>query len=104
MNTRFLIGKQFKTANGVIFTILDVQSYPKSKVGERYKRILNFKPGLLVAISFRGTLIPNITLEGGVARLTSVEVDGNSINTTTAISAVVGVKEAMVAYSIKELK
>ncbi len=106
MNTRELIGKKFKTllGKGVTFTILSVEAYGKSKISDRYRAILDIKSGFLVAIQYRTALIPNFTLDGGVARITGVEVEGSIFTTAHAISTAIGIKEAMTAYSVKEVK
>lgn len=103
MNTRYLIGKQYKTATGIIFKIGNIESYPKTKVSDRYKAILAIKPGCLVAISFRGHLIPNMTLEEGVGRLTAVEIDGKPIKGASAISKAIGIDKPMIGYSMSEI-
>lgn len=104
MNTRKLIGKTYKTATGVTFTVLCVESYQKKDVSERYKPILGVKPGHLVAVNYRGTLIPNITLEGGVARIISVSVGELTFDRPRAISEAIGIKDGLTPYIIKEVK
>lgn len=96
-----LIGKSFTSFNGTSFKVISIESYPKAKVSARYEQILNFKAGFLVAVSFRGVLIPNITLEEGVARLTAIEVDGQIVKTAKSISDILGIKQGMTAYSVK---
>lgn len=104
MNTRHLIGKQYKLPNGITFTLTEVKSYPKAEVSSRYKDILAFKPGYLVAISYRRALIPNITLEAGVARIMAVDVNGTMYKRPHAISMALGIKDDMSSYPIKEVK
>ena len=94
-----IVGKCFRV-NGVVFQILELTAFPKEKVSDRYKAILAFKPWLLVALKYRATLIPNITLKDGVVRLTKVEVDGKVIGTPLAISRALGIKKDMIPYKL----
>ena len=59
-----LIGKKYVAQNGTSFTVTAIEPYPRDKVSEQYREILNLSPGMLVAVPYRGTLILNITLKG----------------------------------------
>lgn len=85
-----------------VFQVVQIKPYPKDKISERYKGILKFHPDVLVAISYRGTLIPNIILTGGVVRLLQVEVEGKIYDSPKAICEVLGVKEVMWPYELKK--
>ncbi len=104
MKAKEIIGNFYKTKDGVEFQVLDAEFYSQRTVSFRYKRILDFKPGLLVAVAYRGALIPNITMDGGVARLTKVEVNGETFDRPHAISTAIGVKDDMSSYFIKDIK
>lgn len=97
-------GKSYKTSNGVTFKILETEAYSKSKVSPQYKQILDYKSGLLVAISYRASLIPNVTTENGVSRLRKVEIDGRVIDRPNAISTALGITEGMKSYGMSEVK
>ena len=97
-----LTGKKFRTAD-TTFTVLEAETYPAPKVSGQYKGILAFKPGLLVAVGFRGTNIPNITGGNGVVRLTKIEVNGETFDRPSTISKVLGIEKPMTAYPLSEL-
>lgn len=103
MDTKNVINSSYELPNGVIFTVLSIKSFPAKDVSERYRNILAIKPGHLAAINFRGTLLPNITLEGGVAQLVSIEVDGKTISKPGAISKALGIKNNTDFYLMKKL-
>jgi len=92
----------FRTA-GTTFKVLEVENYPAMKVSRHYRGILAFKPGILVAVGFRGTCIPNITSVGGVVRLTKVKVDDKTYDHPRAISEALGIELPMVPYPLEEL-
>ena len=102
MSGQSVRGRMYRV-NKVVFQVLEIEPYPKSKVSERYKEILELRPGVLAAISYRGTLIPNITLVNGVARLLRVKVGDKVWKTPKTISAALGVKGAMLSYNLKKL-
>lgn len=95
-----LVGRKFRTGE-VDFKVLEIKPYSNRLVSDRYKKILAFREGFLVAVGFRGTLIPNITLKGGVARLTKIEINGQVFDRPKAISAALGIKEAMQPYELR---
>lgn len=95
-----VLDKRFHV-NGMEFTVRRIEPYPREKVSERYKDVLKFQRGVLVAVSHRGTLIPNITLAGGVVRLLEIEVDNRgTCKNPKAICEALGVKEAMYPYDL----
>jgi hypothetical protein len=96
-----IIGKKYVTEGEVVFKVLGFEVYLKMEVSERYLGILDFDPGKLVAISYRGTLIPNITLKGGVVRLTKVQVKEQVFSSPKAISMALGIEEAMKPYGLR---
>ena len=97
-----LTGRNFQVAE-TTFRVLGAEVFPAAEVSARYKGILAFKPGLLVAVGFRGTCIPNITGEDGVVRLTSIEINGNVFDRPSTISKALGIEKPMVAYPLQEL-
>ena len=97
-----IIGKKYNFER-VTFEVLAVDEYPAEKVSKRYKDVLKFRPGYLVAIDYRKTLIPNITVDDGVVRLTKVRIDSKVYSRPGAISSAIGITEAMHAYDIVEL-
>ncbi len=103
MNKKDLIGNSYKLANGVVFKALGVEVYSAKKVSKKYEQILAIKHSHLVAINYRGTLIPNITFENGVVRLTSVEIGGKIFSRPSAISEALGVVKAMEAQLLKKI-
>jgi hypothetical protein len=103
MGAKKLVGSSYKLDNGIRFKVIDTELYPAREVSHKFKTILDFKAEHLVAISYRGTLIPNITLENGVVRLTKVEVDGKVFDRPGAISRALGIEEYLTAYDIKEV-
>ena len=97
-----LTGSKFRTAK-TTFKVVEAETYPATKVSRRYKGILAFKPGFLVAVGFRGTCIPNITGGNGVVRLTKIEVDGEIFDRPSTISEVLGVERPMTPYQLRQL-
>lgn len=97
-----VVGSSF-ILNGITFKVLEIIPYPKKNVSPQYREILDFNPGLLVAVAYRGTLIPNITLSDGVVRLTKIEIAGKIINKPGAISKALRITEAMTSYEIKKV-
>ena len=97
-----IIGKKYRTGK-VTFTVLGAETYPAGKVSKRYKMILSFRSGLLVAVGFRGICIPNITYDKGVVRLTEIEVNGEIFNSPSTISSVLEIKDHMVPYPLREI-
>ena len=77
------------------FTVIEVEFYPPVRVSKNYKMILDLGPNQLVAIGYRGTNIPNITTDQGVARLLKVEIGRSMFDRPGAISEALGIKEAM---------
>ena len=98
-----VVGSTFKKAN-IVFMVLDVQPYPSDRVSTAYRRVLGAPLGTLMAISYRGTLIPNIAVRGGVVRLTKIAVRGMIISTPKAISEALGVNSAYHPYAIHRLE
>ena len=89
------IDKTFTLATGVTFKVLGIDLYPPDKVSKKYKEILDFGPNQVAAVKYRTTLIPNITAVGGVARLTKIEVNGQTFSKPKAISAALNILEPM---------
>lgn len=98
-----LVGGAYRTLNGTSFTVTAIEPYPDNKVSDRYREILDLPEGVLVAVSYRGTLIPNITVNGGVVRLTEVKVRDETYNRPGAISAALGIKKALVGYRLDDV-
>lgn len=97
-----LIGRKYTAHNGCSFTVTAIDPYPKEKVSESYREILDLPAGMLVAVPYRGTLIPNITLRGGVARLMEVTgADGKAYKRPKDISAMLGIRYPFAGYRLK---
>ncbi len=96
------IGKKYAVGS-VTFEIVDVEEYPADKVSEQYKDILKFRAGYLVAVTYRGIFIPNITVEHGVIRLNKILVTGRIYERPGAISEVLDIDESMYAYELTQL-
>jgi hypothetical protein len=103
MDISHLINKVFKTSASVNFTILNVEGYTEERVSKQFKGVLAVKQDHLVAINYRKTLIPNLTLPQGVARITAVSVDNKTFNRPGAISAALGITEPMMPISVNEV-
>jgi hypothetical protein len=97
-----ILGSSFEV-NGVRFKVLGADKFPIDFVSPRYQKILEFPVGKMVAVSFRGTLIPNITMKGGVTRLTQIEVMGLVYDRPKHISEALLIGEAMRAYDLEEI-
>ena len=92
------------TISGKPFRVIDAEPYPPSKVSFNYKTILEYDSGFLIAIKFRGTFIPNITLDAAVARLKKVEIGRKILDRPGIISKALGIKNEMIPYKITEVK
>lgn len=101
MKSAELKGKQFSLPSGITFKVLDIKFFSPNDVGKNNKRLLDFEPNQLVAINYRGTFIPNITTEQGVACLTSVEVGGRTLTRPKAISEALGITKSMEPIPLK---
>ena len=97
-----LVGRKY-IRRGRKFEILSVVPYPENDISKRYKGIIEFQPGALVAVMFRGTLIPNITVKGGAVRITGIRIAGKEITRPGEISYALNINEAMYAYKITEI-
>lgn len=98
-----LLGRVFTTyQNGISvrFVVLAVEPYPASRVKRQYSEILSIQLGMLVAVPHRGTLIPNITVDGGVARLTKVRVGERILDRPGDISKAIGITRAFHAITL----
>lgn len=99
LNNEKIVGSWF-CAGAVAFLVLGIEPYPAARVSARYKEILSIQSGMLVAVDYRGTCIPNITVNGGVVRLTKVLINGKTIQRPGAISKALGITRPMCAYSL----
>ncbi len=97
-----IVGRTFKKGS-VVFMVMGVDSYPAKQVSSRFSSILSFPAGKLVAVSHRGILIPNITVRGGVARLTKVATRGVSLSTPKAISGALGISKSNHPYTLRRI-
>ena len=97
-----LIGRKYVAHNGTVFTVMAVEPYPKDKVSDQYREILDLPSGMLAAGPYRGILIPNLTRKSGVARLTEVQIAGGGIlKRPKEISAALGIRYPFAGYRIK---
>jgi len=96
-----IIGRKF-LVNGVRFTVCDTEPYAPGRITPQYRDLLKFPAGQVVAISYRGTLIPNITLGAneGVVRLTTVKVGEQVLTKPGQISRVLKLSSDMRAYAL----
>lgn len=98
-----LLGRRFIADNSVEFTVVEVEPYPADRVKPPYRDILSMGEWCLVAVAHRGTLIPNITVKGGVARLTKVRVGEKLLERPGAISKAIGITRAMHPIGLAEI-
>jgi len=99
---RTVAGRTFKRGS-TVFMVLGVQSYPRERIHSRFERVLRVPRGTLVAVSYRGTFIPNIVVQGGVVRLTRVAVLGSILSTPKAISEALGIKQDYHPYELQRV-
>lgn len=97
-----IVGRTFKKGS-TVFMVMRAEPYPRDKISSQYKHLLNLPPGKLVAVSYRGTLIPNITVCGGVVRLTFVAVAGLCLSTPKAISEALGIRHPNYPYALRRV-
>lgn len=94
-----IVGKRFVRC-GRAFTVKSVDLYPAEKVSRQHVEILSIPAGNLVAVPYRGTLIPNITLgRTGVVRLIEIEMGGKTYNRPSTISEALGINQPYRAYT-----
>lgn len=96
-----VVGRTFR-GSGIVFMVMGIKPYPSDEVSPQYQQILAMPPGKLVAVSYRGTLIPNITVHGGVVRLTRIAVAGSILSTPKAISQALGIRKANCSYALRQ--
>jgi hypothetical protein len=99
-----IVGCTFKRGR-TIFMVMDIEPYPEERIKPQFKdRLMRLKSGKLVAVTYRGTLIPNITLRGGVVRLTRIAIDGEVLSGPRAISKALGINTAHYPYTLRRVK
>lgn len=82
-----LSGRRFQTDEGVKFRIRGGKFFPDRTIGQQHARYLStVRVGLLVSVSFHGHPVSLITVDGGVVRLTGVEINKELIEGSTTIS------------------
>ena len=65
-----LLGHTYKLKGGTPFTVLGVEGYPNTDIKKQYQpQLVGLEKDQLVAVPYRTTLIPNITMGDGVARI-----------------------------------
>ncbi|MEK7062290.1 MAG: hypothetical protein AAB504_03135 [Patescibacteria group bacterium] len=96
-----VLGSNYEV-NGVHFQVLGIEPYPRKKISKQYKEILKFRSGVLVAIPYRGTLIPNITIRGGVVRIIKIDVYCSTYKNPKAICEALEVREAIYPYDLSK--
>ena len=96
-------GRTFKRG-GIVFMVMEVEAYPRDRVTPQFREVLNAPPGTLVAIPYRGTLIPNISVRGGVVRLTKIAVLGSVCKTPKTISESLGVIQPYRLYTLHRIE
>lgn len=95
------VSKTYTTEGNTVFKVLKVKPYQEHQVKPAYRDVLSFKSGMLVAVNFRGTLIPNITLRGGVVRLLEVQVGDRIYSRPSDICRALGVQHPMRPYRLE---
>ncbi len=96
-----LIGSVLTTDRGIKFKVLEVEDYPDGKISKPYQKIMEFSYGKLVGVNCHGTFVPNITIHGGVVRLTKVLVNGKVYDRAGTISDALGIVAHMTPYDLK---
>lgn len=92
--TADLKDKRFKTDEGTVFTIREGEYFTDGEISRQHRRYLTqLKTGLLVSVSFYGQPVPLVVVEDGVVRLVSIETGDEILDTSSAISEMLGVKE-----------
>lgn len=85
--TKDLCDRSFRTDEGISFTILETEHFPKQSIATQHRKYLSdLRPGLLVSVSFYGQPVPLITVDGGVVRLVKVECGGETLGESLVIS------------------
>lgn len=98
-----LVGKTFRK-DRTVFMVMEIDPYPEDRISSQFReKLADLPPQHLVAVAYRGILIPNITLKGGVARLTKVAVAGQTLTGPKAISAALGVNTPYHAYQLQRV-
>lgn len=99
-----LLGHTFKVKGGVPFTVLEILGYPDPDIMKQYQpHLIGLPAGKLIAVPYRTTLIPNITLGDGVAKLTKVVVNGQTFTRPIDISKAIGVSKAYDPQPLKKI-
>lgn len=89
-----LDGYDFKTDDGVKFTVVEGEYFPQGCIAQQHNSYLDaLRVGLLVSVSFRGHPVPVIKVNGGVVRLKKVEAKGETTTGSREISTLLGVLE-----------
>lgn len=87
-----LDGAAFTTDDGRRFQVVQGQFFATSNHSEPHNAYLDtLRPGLLVSVPYHGHPVPLITVDGGVVRLASVEVEGAREKGARRISTLLGV-------------
>ncbi len=90
-----LLGHTYKVKGGTPFTVLGVKGYPDPDIKKRWQsQLVGLTSGQLVAVPYRTTLLPNISLGDGVAQLTKVVVAGVTYIRPIDISKAIGITAA----------
>lgn len=90
-----VLGHTYKIKGCPPFTVLGIEGFPNPEISKQYqKRLIGLSADQLVAVPYRTTLIPNITIGDGVVRLTKVVVNGQVYTRPIDISKAIGVKAA----------
>ncbi len=102
MTNKSVIGKRLRNETGIVFTVIEVKTYTEDEITLRYRKYLtSLRSGLLVGVSFYGTLTPLITTREGVVRLTKTRV-GEEVYTKAAdISRALRLKTAKKAQILE---
>ena len=99
-----LLGHTYKVKGGIPFTVLGIEGYPDIDIKKQYKpQLVGLEKDQLVAVPYRTTLIPNITMGDGVARITKVVVAGVTYIRPIDISKAIGITAAYNPQTLEKL-
>lgn len=90
-----VLGHTYKLKGSQPFTVLGIEGYPNPEISKQYqKHLIGLSADQLIAVPYRTTLIPNITIGDGVVKLTKVAVNGQVYTRPIDISRAIGVSKA----------
>ena len=87
-------GKTFKIRGGAKFKVVSGRHYPENKIAKVCSEYLRgLREGLVVSVAFFGKPVSVITVNQGVMRLERVEIEGRTLEGSSAISKALGLSK-----------